>query len=382
MIEFNIFVELKHVWKNLKPLICLNRLFYNYFHDHEYLLGLFKRWNCWKLFNGYFPPFPLTFVFHMKFKRDFTDYYFNLGFWGRVSNFFPNLSILDIGLIEFEFSLVYEMKLIYFSNLEKICFGSFPQEFLTSFSSVIVRRIPVVGSVDRVLSLREIIFKSSILGFESLNALSLSIAHPDCLVSLFDLQDCKIEKGVHAIAKMLMSSNILVLNLSNVCIVGVNWSNNIEEDVGICELANALPHSKLVDLNLLNLSIMDNFTNRKLGEFGRKSLSILANNLPLSQLVQLNLSANRIENKECDEIFENLAFSKIEKLDLSRNFISHVERLGEALSHDECVLSCLDLHENYVRDDGCCDISKAILNNPGTSKLVSLDLGRNKIGDI
>ena len=78
---------------------------------------------------------------------------------------------------------------------------------------------PIVNSVDRVLSLREIIFSRSSLGYEDLNALSLSIAHPECLVSTLDLRNCKIEKGVHYIAKMLISSNIKVLNLSLVRII-------------------------------------------------------------------------------------------------------------------------------------------------------------------
>ena len=65
----------------------------------------------------------------------------------------------------------------------------------------------------------------------------------------------------------------------------------------------------------------------------------------------------------------NLAFSKIEELNLSYNHISDVTSLVKALSNDLCVLGGLNLHNNFVDDNGCCVISK--------SKLVLLNLGNN-----
>ena len=54
---------------------------------------------------------------------------------------------------------------------------------------------------------------------------------------------------------------------------------------------------------------------------------------------------------------------------ISHNQIVEVTSLVKALSNDLCVLGGLNLHNNFVDDNGCCVISK--------SKLVLLNLGNN-----
>ena len=117
---FNRF-SLKHVWNSLKSLICLKFL------------------KCEINFKR-FPPFPLNYVFNLKFEADFNN--FNID-WRRFSDSFPNLFCLDTNC---DFGLVDALKLFNFSNLEKIIFGHFSKGFLTAFSSVIVRPIQVVNS--------------------------------------------------------------------------------------------------------------------------------------------------------------------------------------------------------------------------------------------
>ena len=90
----------------------------------------------------------------------------------------------------------------------------------------------------RVLSLREIelSWNYSILEYGELNNLTTSIAHPDCIVHTLDLNHFTIEKGVHLIAKILLSSNVECLILSNVSIV-FNWKDRIlDENIEIGEI--------------------------------------------------------------------------------------------------------------------------------------------------
>lgn len=100
-----------------------------------------------------------------------------------------------------------------------------------------------------------------------------------------------------------------------------------------------------------------------------------------SQLVKVGFCRNEIGDKEGSEIFDKLALSKIEKLDLCYNDISDVSSLGKTLCNPECVLTHLDLGECVIGDFGAIVIADAIIKNPGQSTLVHLNLSVNMIGD-
>ena len=112
--------------------------------------------------------------------------------WRNFSDSFPNFFCLE-GF--FELGIVDALNLGCFLNLEKIFISKLMgKKFSTSFDSAVVRHIQGLNSVDRVVSLREIVFSVSFLKYDWFNRLSLSISQQDCLFLLLILGNVLLRK--------------------------------------------------------------------------------------------------------------------------------------------------------------------------------------------
>ena len=207
---------------------------------------------------------------------------------------------------------------------------------------------------------------------------------PQCKVSSLQLNDNEIgKKGAIAIANALPHSSLINLDLS------FNYRRHITDE-GVSAIANALPHSRLTSLNLSSNEIGDegtssiaralphssltslNWRDNKIGDVGASSI---ANALPGSSLTDLDFRSNQIGDEGASSIARALPHSQLTKLDLCLNKIEDAgaKAIAEALPASS--LTSLDLCRNKIKDDGVIAIAQAVSD----SKLTRLNVSSNEI---
>ena len=185
---------------------------------------------------------------------------------------------------------------ISFPKLKEIAFDDFSEISSHMLNSIVVREY----SFDNIVSIHalheiSIIRSSGALRINDFNFFSMMN------VTTLHLECCKLEGNFSSFTE-LFKHRKFCLRLSYISFVMLEDSEKLE----LAELANALPESKLVELELVEVCTFSKlYESRLLGEIETQSLSLLANNIRLSQLAKLNLSGNKIGNKVGNEIFQN-----------------------------------------------------------------------------
>ena len=195
-------------------------------------------------------------------------------------------------------------------------------------------------------------------GYNRINSLEAAKAIANFIacssLTTLNLGHCDMQKeGVVIVAKALSNSRLTKLTLGNYQrALYSGFPNSVGPEVAIA-IANALPQSQLIILNLEQT------------EIGDQGLKAIADALSQSQLTELYLECNGIGDEGAKAIANALPHSKLTTLRFSRKWEAGLFQ------------SSSQTNSNRIGNEGATAIANALPQ----SQLTVLGLGCNKVGD-
>uniref|UniRef100_A0A8C1HA01 Si:ch211-213a13.2 n=1 Tax=Cyprinus carpio carpio TaxID=630221 RepID=A0A8C1HA01_CYPCA len=246
-------------------------------------------------------------------------------------------------------------------------------------------------------SLKELDMSNNNLQDSGVKKLQNGLENTNCTLEKLRLSDCSItEEGYKALASALRSnpSHLIELDLTgnDPGQSGVKQLNDLLQDPNCqlktlrflrspaadeaCQFVTGIMGKNLLLLRELNLS------ERELGDTRVNQISALLQDKHCT-LDTLILRRCSITEKQCLILTSALKSnpSQLRELDLSGNKIENtgVKHVSETLKDERCKLERLRLRYCDMTDEGCSALTSALKLNP--SHLRELDLSENKLGD-
>ncbi len=203
---------------------------------------------------------------------------------------------------------------------------------------------------------------------KGINALSAALSSQRGLIALDLYRNYMTEDGLVSLSTQLLRdhSTLQFLSLNN---------NSVGSKRGVNALAAAMKHnSSLISLSLTQIGL----TGEVLGPL---SLALTTNRT----LRNLNLSTNSLDVNCCNalRILLESVHSVLEVLDVSscRLTSDAMKILAQGLASPHCNLITFAAGSNEIGSDGIGHVVQALIKNRGSTKLQSLIVFRNRIGE-